>query len=288
MIGELIPVIAPVFICAAIGFVWQRSGRAFPEETLGNLVMNVGTPCLIFSTLATVGMDPAALGAMSLAATAVFGVAGAGLLWAGGLSLRGFTPTLMFPNSGNLGLPLALFAFGEEGLALGIAYFVINAIGQHTVGLSIASGSVSLFRYVRSPIIYAVALAALFMSTGLAVPRWIANTTDLIGGMTIPLLLITLGNSLARLKVTGMGRSLGVSLVRLLMGFAVGVGIAEALGWEGVARGVMILQSSMPVAVFSYLYAQTFRTEPEEVAGAVVISTILSFLTLPLLLWYVM
>jgi len=120
------------------------------------------------------------------------------------------------------------------------------------------------------------------------VPDWIANTASLIGGLTIPLMLLALGVSLARLRIASLKRSLALSLVRLLGGFALGYGIGWALGLSDAARGVLAIQSAMPVAVFNYLFAQLYRREPAEVAGMIVISTILSFATLPALLLLVL
>jgi predicted permease len=101
-------------------------------------------------------------------------------------------------------------------------------------------------------------------------------------------MLITLGISLARLKVASVPRSLALSALRLVMGFAIGLALAAALGLDGATRGVLIVQLSMPVAVFNYLFAQRYKTAPEEVAGMVVMSTALSFASLPLLLWFVL
>jgi predicted permease len=120
------------------------------------------------------------------------------------------------------------------------------------------------------------------------VPEWVNNATRLLGGITIPLLLITLGFSLARLKVANLGTSLFLALVRLAIGLAVGHAVVEILGLEGIARGVVILQAAMPNAVFNYLFAKQYDAEPEGVAGMVVVSTLLTFATLPLLLWYLL
>lgn len=173
-------------------------------------------------------------------------------------------------------------------MALGIAYYVVVSFCQFTIGLSISSGTVDLRKLARSPIIYAVAAALFVMATESTVPRWIQNTTDVVGGLTIPLLLITLGSSLARLQVKQLPQSLALSALRIGMGFAIGVLICEMFGLEGVTRGVVILQAAMPVAVFNYLFADQYKTEPEAVAGMVVISTLMSFATLPLLLWFVL
>jgi predicted permease len=109
-----------------------------------------------------------------------------------------------------------------------------------------------------------------------------------MAGLTIPLMLLTLGVSLARLRVPRFSRSLLVALARMGLGFGAGLAVAHVFGLDGVARGVLILDASMPVAVFNYLLAERYDRAPDEVAGAVVVSTLLSFGTLPLLLWYLL
>ena len=117
------------------------------------------------------------------------------------------------------------------------------------------------------PIIYAVLLALVIMALELKVPDAAVNTAQILGGMTIPMMLITLGISLAKLRISSLGRSIGLSVLRLALGVSIGWLMAEALGFEGIERGVLIVQSAMPVAVFNYLFAQRYKTEPEEVAG---------------------
>jgi predicted permease len=119
-------------------------------------------------------------------------------------------------------------------------------------------------------------------------PDWLINTTGLLGGITIPLMLITLGVSLASLKVSEWKYSLLFSTVRVVGGFVVAVMVAHWLGLEGVERGVLILQSSMPVAVFNYLLALKYQQEPGEVAGMVVLSTLLAFILLPFIVSFVL
>ena len=119
-------------------------------------------------------------------------------------------------------------------------------------------------------------------------PDFIVNTTRILGGLTVPLMLITLGVSLAGLGVSSLPRAVLLSVMRIGVGFLVGWGTAEVFGFEGAARGVLILQCAMPVAVFNFLFAERYNNQPEEVAGLVVISTIMSFATLPFLLAFVM
>jgi malate permease and related proteins len=285
--SELFAIIVPVLICAAIGFIWARNGRAFETEFVTNLVTMVGTPCLIASTLTSLEIPLPALGEVavaSLAATAGFALIGMAVLRAMKLPFHSFLPALMFPNTGNMGLPLCLFAFGEAGLALAIIIFALTATLQFTVGISIASGTFSIKRLVRMPILYAVAFSVAVIATGWTVPGWIANTISLLGGLTIPMMLLALGVSLARLQVTTVHRALFLSLVRLGGGAAVGYGVGVLFGLGDLARGVILIQATMPVAVFNYLFAQYYSRDPEQVAGMVMLSTILSFVTLPLLL----
>jgi len=291
MPGDLFSIIAPVFICAGIGFIWQKQGRPYDTELITALITNIGTPCLVFYTLYDAHLNISGFGNMALATVATiagFAVVGGGALKIFKLPFRVYLPALIFPNSGNMGLPLSLLAFGKAGLALAIVYFTITAVLQFTVGVAISSGTVSPRRLMRIPIIYAVLLALLIMVFDVKAPDVVVSTARILGGMTIPMMLITLGISLARLRVSSLGRSVALSVLRLALGAFVGWLVAEGLGVEGLARGVLILQSAMPVAVFNYLFALRYNNQPEEVAGMVVLSTTLAFATLPALLWFLL
>jgi malate permease and related proteins len=291
MLYTIFSVIAPVFICALLGYGWVRKGYDFDTPFVSRLVLEVGAPCLIFSSLMEQSIDMGAFRQMAVAAMVsllLFAFLGVALLRLGRLDLRTWLPSQMFPNVGNMGLPLCLLAFGEEGLALGMTYFTINSLFGFTMGVMISSGQVSLRDLLKNPTLYAVLITLTFLFTGIKPWPWVQNTTKLLAGFTIPLMLIAMGVSLARFKVTSVKRSLLIALMRLTMGFGVGVLVVRLLNLSGPLAGITILQSSMPVAVFSYLFAVRYNRNPEEVAGTVVISTVLSFLTLPALLWYVL
>lgn len=291
MILNILSVIAPVFICALVGYGWVKRGLEFDTPFVSRLVMEVGAPCLIFSTFMEINIDMVAFRSMAWAAFAamiLFGVIGAAALYLCKLDQRTWLPTQMFPNVGNMGLPLCLLAFGESGLALSLTYFMVNVVFGFTLGMAITSGRLSLMELIKSPMFISVIITLVFLFTGSKPPGWIQDTTSLLGDLTIPLMLVAMGVSLARFQITSFRRSFALSVLRIGMGFLVGVALSDILGLKGVARGIMILQSAMPVAVFSYLFAVRYNRSPEEVAGTVVISTLLSFLTLPALLWYVL
>ena len=295
IISELIAIVAPVILVAGAGFLWVKLKRPFDHEMLTALVTNIGTPFLLFTILTRLVISPQALGQIMLGAI----LCGLGFAVIGVIALRlmhlpnhSYLPALIFPNCGNLGLPLCYFAFGDVGLALAIGVFTIASLAQFTLGVALAAGHWSLARLLRTPIIYALIVAFAFILLDVKPPLWLANTTKLLGDMTIPLMLVALGASLAQLSVQRLPRALILSLVRLVGGFAVGVGVATALGalmgLEPVARGVLILQASMPVAVFNYLFAARYKREPADIAGMVVLTTAISVLSAPLILLMVL
>ena len=291
LINALVAVIAPVFLTAALGYGWARRGLPMDTNLITRLVTNLGTPCLVVHTLLSVDLTPDALGRMagiatiSMASMAVLAYTVIRLArWPVSSSL----PSMVFANIGNMGLPLCLFAFGQEGLALAIAYFTVGAIGQFVFGPAAASGKLDPIAPLKTPIVWAVGIAVALMLLQVQPPRWAANTLDLIGGMTIPLMLLMLGVSLARLTMAGVGRAVALSCLRLGGGFLIGLAAVWAFDLQGVERGVVLIQAAMPVAVFNYLFAAMHQNRPEEVAGMVLISTTLSFITLPALLVFVL
>jgi predicted permease len=286
---QLIPIIAPVAICALLGFGWAKTSWPFERDFLTRLIMNIGVPCLILRGIA--GLETAAPAFLTVLAIAIGTYACCALLGslalrATGQSLRSFLPPVVFGNAGNLGLPLCFFAFGDEGLGLAVAFYLVGSVAQFTVAPLFQGREPAWRVLVRTPVIYAAAAGLGLLATDTALPPWAANTVSLIGGIAIPLMLLALGHALGSFALGRIRVAAGVGLLRLGLGFAVGVGAAELLGLTGVMRGVVILESAMPVAVFNFLLAARYARHPEDVAGAIVLSTILAFLTLPALLLY--
>ena len=288
MFAKIFTVVAPVFTVVGIGYLWSRLNQKFDSETLTNLVLKLATPCLIFSSLTRLDISLATVGLMALAATLgllMAAMAGWAVLKYLNLSHSTYLPSLMHANSGNIGLPLVLMAFGEEGLALGVSYFIVNSISQYSIGYAISAGSFSFMRLFRQPLNFAIALSLLVLGFNLSVPQWIANTTELLGGLVIPALLLVLGHSLAQLKITDLRLSLQLALVRLSLGICMGFLVVWGLQLQGPQAGVVFLMFTMPVAVFNVVFAKHFNRSPEKVAGLVVLSTLLVFALLPLFVW---
>lgn len=289
MLYEIFAVMAPVLACAAIGFYWAKSGYDFDPEFISRLVLNVGAPCLMLSVLSSVEVDLAAFKRTAFACVliaALMAVLGVVIPRVRGDDVRAFLPSFLFPNVGNMGLPVCMLAFGEQGLALALVFFMVLSIAHFPAGILLAGGrDAGGFKgLLKMPILYAIVIGACLVMFNISLPQPIKNSVELIGGMTIPLMLITLGVSLQRLHVGQWQQALFYSVMRIGGGLLVGLLVVWLLGLEGVERGVVIVQAAMPVAVFNYLFAERFQREPQAVAGMVVMSTLISFATVPLIL----
>lgn len=290
IIPTVLNIVAPVFLLAGVGFVWVRFGFEYRVAFVTRLAMTFSMPCLIFVALMNTDIDPQALADLSLASLAVYVVLGLAILaviLALRLDSRTYLAPLVFGNTGNLGLPLALFAFGDEGLGYAVVIFAVMAILSFTIGIWTVAGAGSLGRVLKEPLVGATLLGALFLSQGWQTPLFLTNTLELTGQMAIPLMLVTLGVAVARLETRAIGKAFLLALVKVVICVIVGYYVALWFALPPVAAAVLMLQVATPVAVTSYLLAEKYGADAETVAGLVVASTLLSVITLPLILSFV-
>lgn len=288
MIGQILQILGPIGILVVIGYAMGRGTGALDTRTLSTVVVLVAAPALIFSSLTSLDLEPSAVLAMSGAAVvclAVSAALSAGLLWVGGGSFRSFLPALMMPNSGNMGLPLAVLTFGAAGGELAAAYFVVVALAQHSMGMAIYAGSFRPAVLLRQPLIYAVIAVVGVLATGVEVPPVLARTAEMTGGMMVPAMLLLLGASLARLRVADLRSAVVLAFGRLAVGLVSALSVIWLLGLQGVPAGVVFLMATMPTAIVIHVFAERYNRDPEQVVGVVVVSTLLTFLCLPVLTW---
>ena len=283
----VLEITAPVFILAAIGFGWVRLGFEYRVEFVTRLAMTLSVPCLIFTALMRTEINPEALAALSLAAFVGYGIiAAASLLLVTVMRAdrQTYLAPLIFGNTGNLGLPLALFAFGETGLGYAVVVFAVMAILSFTVGIWLVSGSGSLTKIIKEPIVAATMLGALFLWQGWHTPKFLTNSLELIGQMAIPIMLITLGVAVARLETRAIGKAMLMAVIKIAVCVGAGVIAGRWFDLEPVAMSVLIVQLATPVAVTSYMLAEKYGADSQAVAGLVVVSTVMSVVGLPLIL----
>ncbi|MDX1692403.1 MAG: AEC family transporter, partial [Ketobacteraceae bacterium] len=171
-------------------------------------------------------------------------------------------------------------------LALALAVFMIFSVTHFSLGIFLFAGGPLYRVFTGNPVIYSVAAAVVMIYTDTQLPQWLDQTLHLVGSITIPMMLLTLGVSLAGLKITSLRESLILALLRFALGIAAGWAVVELFDLDGIERGVIIVQAAMPTAVFNYMFANQYQRNPEQVAGMVLISTAIGFVTLPwLILW---
>lgn len=282
--------ILPIFVVAAFGFLLQRS-IGLDKRTLSSAVLNVFSPCLVFSSLVSSQLPGEELGQLALFAALNVVLMGV-VAWLVAKALRlsraqtvAFLIVMMFVNGGNYGLTLNQLRYGDDGLARAVVYYTTSTILVYTVGLFIASmGQLSwrdgLRRLRRLPPLYAAVLAVLFYTTGWRFPLPLMRGIEVAAAGAIPVLLLMLGMQLADMRQLEVVRlALPAALLRLLVGALVGWLLASALGLQGLGRSTSIIEASMPTAVITIVLATEFDLEPALVTSVVVISTLLSPVT---------
>jgi malate permease and related proteins len=284
---EVLTIVAPVFALAGIGYAWIRTGWSYDVQFVTRLSMSLSIPCLIFMALVRSEVAPGLLTSTVLAALASYLAVGAvvyGVVLLAGLDMPTFWAPVTFGNTGNLGLPIAYFAFGQLGFDFAVVIFAVMAILSFTFGVWVVSGGGSPLTAIKEPLVWGTVAGAVFLVLGLGVPDWVASTLDLVGQIAIPLMLITLGVAISRLAPRAIGRAIWLSLVKLAVCIAAPLGIGILFGLPDTALAVLIVQIATPVAVTSYMLAEKYKAKSDEVAGLVVVSTLISVVAIPMLL----
>lgn len=289
--------ILPIFLAAGCGFLVSRFLKV-PPKPISQVTFYIFSPCLIFSLLTSsqLGGDDIA----KMVGFTVILMTGLGLLaWLVGRAFRfdrlllvAVVLTTMFANSGNYGLSLTLFAFGEDALAHASLFFVTQAILVQTVGVVIVSlGSLSLKQAIISlfkvPGFYAVTLALIYNYMNWQLPLFADRTISLLGDAAIPVLMVLLGIQLGYSSINGNPRVLVTSnVLRLVVSPILAIGLSAVFGLTGVARQAGIIEAAMPTAVLTTVLATQYNVKPSFVSTVVFTTTLLSPFTVTPLLAY--
>jgi predicted permease len=289
--------ILPIFLAAGAGYLISRYLQIDPRS-VSRIAFYIFSPCLIFTILTTSqlnGSEVLITVGFTLASVLIIGL----LAWVIGKSIHlerrllvAVVLTAMFSNSGNYGLSLNLFAFGESALAYASLYFVTSAILMYTVGVFIASlGESSIIGSIKGlakvPVVYAVLLALIFNYFSWKLPLPLDRTVSLLGNAAIPLLMVLIGIQLRHAKWDGQTLALSISnSLRLVAGPILALGLSVLFGLSGSGRQAGVTEAAMPTAILMTVLATEYRVEPSFVTMTVVTSTLLSPLTVTLVIAY--
>jgi predicted permease len=288
---KLIDVIVPVFFVIGIGYYLGKKNPEINTDFITTFAGNVGTPAMIFYTITTTGVTLNVFTEYFIYALVIIG----GFSLVGILFLLLFKkdfiselPPLILPNTGNMGIPICLFAYGTAGLGVASAIASVIILLHFTLGVLLAKKSFSLEILIKNMPIYAIIVSVIFLYFEWDVPGYLENTTFLLTYATIFLVLMSLGIALSRLKVVSWTHASILGAVRVILGPLIGFGLIKYLNLDGFAAGVLLIQSCMPSAVLTYLVGSMYSEKKvvDSVASVIVTSTIMSFITIPIVVYY--
>jgi hypothetical protein len=288
--GVLEPILAgilPVVVIAGLGYLLQRR-LSIGADDLIKLAVNLLIPALVFDQL----LNTEIAGSVAVAILAVFALVYLGVLLTSWVianlfhlsdQLRAsFIATSLFPNAGNMGLPLALFALGERGLQIGLIYFLAASVVMNIFGPLLFQGSRFggvLQRVIRLPVAWAIALALVFRWLGWGLPGGVEQAVAMLGRAALPVLLITLGIQMARTSLHFGVYEFGAAAMRLLVAPALAWLAGAALGLRDLELAIVVIFSALPPAVMTYVFSRE-GTEAERTARVILLTTLLSPFTL--------
>lgn len=289
---KVLSVVFPVFCVIGVGYLFARFKRISLEPVI-EILLYLTIPALVISSLSRkkLVVDELTL----VAGGAVLVVIGAGLITFVFLAaikrprLRGFYLPTMFMNSGNMALPLALLAFGAEGLAVAVLYYIAVSLMVYSVGIYIAKGrGGGLSEIFKLPLIYASVIAIALNLTEVKIPSFLLSTFDMLGAATIPLMQVSLGYRLHSAKFSHTSLSVAGSVIRIGGGILIAWLAVTVLGIGGLDRKIILLSSAMPAAVINFVMSHRYQVDSDLVASTVAMSTLLSVVTTPIVLLWIM
>ena len=287
---KLIDVILPVFFVIGVGYYLGKKDPNFNTDFITTLAGNVGTPAMIFYTITSTGVTlETFIEYFTYALIIIGGFAAVGLIV---LSLMkkdyvSELPPLILPNTGNMGIPICLFAYGTEGLGIASAIASVIILLHFTLGVLLAKKSFSLKILITNMPIYGIIAAVIVLYYDWEVPGFVVNTTFLLTYATIFLVLMSLGIALTKLKVVSWLNASILSGVRIIIGPIIGFGLIKYLNLTGLPAGVLLIQSAMPSAILTYLVGSMYSEKRvvDSIASVIVTSTLMSFITIPIVVY---
>ncbi len=290
MLWQIIQIIFPVFAVVLSGYLYGR--KFVPDLAAANrLNIDLFIPALIFDVLTSKNFDIGAY--RSLAVGGVSVVLGSLIVawpiahWMG-YRAKTFLPPMMFNNSGNLGLPLMVFAFGEKALPAAVVLFIIENTLHFSVGMKMLNASASLLSLFRVPMLVATIVGLALSLTGLHPPQLIVTPIKMLGQIAIPLLLFALGVRLIHINWQDWKVGLIGAIVSPLSGLAIALAASYLLHLPQQQAALLILFGALPPAVLNYLVAERYQQQPQLVASIVLMGNLAALLVIPLVLAFIL
>ena len=289
---KLFEVVFPVFFVIGIGYYLGKKNPKIDTKFITNFAANIGTPAMVIYAVTSTGInfeifrDYFWYYLLAILSFSVVGIINLYLIKTKDIIRE--LPPLIFPNTGNMGLPICMFAYGSQGLGVSASITSLIILMHFTVGVFLADRKFNLDVIIKNPPFYAIIFSAVVLFYEIEMPVFVINTTEWLMYTTIFLILMSLGIALTRLKVFSFNKALISSFTRMFIGPLIGVGLIWIFNLKGFAAGVLLIQCSMPSAVLNYLVGSIYSPKKvvDSVASTIVVSTIMSFITIPIVVYF--
>ena len=288
---KLFEVLFPVFFIIAIGYYLGKKNPKLDTDFITNFAGNIGSPAMVFYAITTTGISfNIFVEYFWYSLILIIGFSFIGIIFLKFLKKDIVTelPPFILPNTGNMGLPLCLFAYGNQGLGIAATISSLVILFHFTLGVFLASKKLELSLLLKSPPVYAIIISVLFLFFEIEVPVFLVNTTMMLTYAAIFLILMSLGIALTRFKVFSFKSAFISSIGRVIIGPVIGFILIKYFNLSGFAAGVLLIQCSMPSAVLTYLVGSMYSSKEvvDSIASMIVVSTIMSFITVPVTIFF--
>ena len=285
LLAKLFEVLFPVFLIIGIGYWYGKKDPKFNTKFITTFAGNFGLPAIIFYSLTTTNISIELFLRFSYYITLyvlIFSIIGLIILKILNKDIYRLLPPLILPNTGNMGMPLCLFAYGKIGLAIATAITAMILVFHFSLNILLSSKKFSIKPLLKCTPVYALLISLIFVYYEIPAPKFLENATFLIGYSTIFLVLMSLGVALSKLRVFAVKETLIYSFIRVIIGPIIGLVFVKFFNLSGVEAGVMFIQASMPSAVLTFLISEIYSPKKisNSIASTVALSTFMSFFTL--------
>ena len=287
---KLFEVLFPVFFIVGIGYFLGRKNPKFDTTFITNYSGNFGAPALFIFAITSSGVTYSVFSEYfiyAVIALTSFALIGVIFLFFLKKDISRELPPYFLPNTGNMWIPICLFAYGSLGMGVAAAISSLVILLHFTINIFLASKKFDIKIILKSPPTYAVIVAVFFLYFDLEMPKVVINTVMLLGYAMIVLILMSLGVSLTQLKVFSLKDSIISSIGRVIIGPIIGFVIIKIFNLSGFAAGVLLIQSAMPSAILTYLVAEMYSPKKvvDSISSMIVVSTLMSLITVPIIVF---
>tara|TARA_B100000579_G_scaffold122278_1_gene98420 strand:+ start:2268 stop:3167 length:900 start_codon:yes stop_codon:yes gene_type:complete len=288
---KLFEVIFPVFFIVGIGYFIGKKHPNLDTSFITNYSANFGTPSLVIFALTSTGISFAFFAEYfiySLIMLTSFGIVGLVFLILMKKDYVRELPPFILPNTGNMGIPICLFAYGQLGMGVAAAISSLVVTLHFTLNIFLAKKQFDFKVIIKSPAFYAILITVFILYFQIETPKFVINTVMLLAYTMIVLILMSLGIGLTQMKIFSFKSSIITSIGRVIVGPVIGFIIIKIFNLNGFAAGVLLIQSSMPSAILCYLVASMYSPKVivDNISSMIVVSTLMSLVTVPITVFF--